>query len=913
MRTVDAAFRAWLNGIASHDGTGMECAPLSDRDILVALYDETSGPNWANRANWLTDRPLGDWHGIDVDTHGRVTSLVLWDNGLTGTIPPELGGLISLKELTLRSNELTGPIPPQLGGLANLRTLDLYDSKLMGTIPAELGGLTSLTYLNISDNELTGPIPPKLGRLVNLEEFFLDRNNLTGPIPPQLGSLKNLRELSLGGNKLTGTIPAQLGKLANLIGLHLPNNALTGAIPAQLGSLSSLWTLQLYNNALTGAIPGELGGLANLSFLSLDDNELTGPIPPQLGSLSRLEELTLSDNALTGAIPVQLGSLSNLRQLDLSRNELTGPIPVQLGLLANLEDLDLRANELTGSIPAELGGLRSLREMILSRNAGLSGALPGRLTSLHKLEVLQTGNTGLCAPWDARFLDWLDGVWQQRVVSCRVEAPAAAYLTQAVQSREFPVPLVAGENALLRVFVTATSATQEPLPPVRATFYRHGAQTHVVDILGNSHPIPNEVVEGDLGASVSAEIPGRVLQPGLEMVMDVDPGGLRGSNPGVAKRIPERGRLAVDVRAMPVFKLTVIPFLWRPAPDDSILELAEGMSQDPEGHSLLWATRTLLPVRELEVKAHSSVLTSTNNAWELVSQAAAIRAMEGGSGHYMGMMTGQVVGASGVADRPGWSSFAKADPETIAHELGHNLNLQHAPCNTTWSTDPFFPQTDGSIGAWGYDFREGGRLLPPNQPDLMSYCRPGWISEYHFSNALRFRLNTAAASAPLSFVSVPARSLLLWGGVDAGGVPFLEPAFVVDAPPSLPRRTGGYEITGRTAAGGELFSVSFKMPDRADGDGRSSFAFVLPVQPGWSDELADITLSGPGGSVRLDENTDRPVTILRNRGTGHIRGILRELPLSAVTRENSVSPLSLDSGMEVVTSRGLPGREDWRR
>ena len=207
----------------------------------------------------------------------------------------------------------------------------------------------------------------------------------------------------------------------------------------------------------------------------------------------------------------------------------------------------------------------------------------------------------------------------------------------------------------------------------------------------------------------------------------------------------------------------------------------------------------------------------------------------------------------------------------------------------------------------------------------MSYCRPYWISDYHFSNALRFRLHTAGggelsfrASTPArsllwhtagggpSLAATPARSLLLWGGVDAGGAPFLEPAFVVDAPPSLPHSTGEYEITGRTTDGGELFSLSFEMPEVADGDGRSPFAFTLPVQPEWADRLASITLSGPGG-------TDRPVTILRDPRTGQIRGILRDLPLAAVTRGEAAAALSLDPGLEMLTRRGIPDAEDWRR
>ena len=705
----------------------------------------------------------------------------------------------------------------------------------------------------------------------------------------------------------------ELGSLANLEALGLSGNDLTGPIPVELGSLANLEVLYLGGNDLTGPIPAQLGSLANLTQLSLGGNNLTGPIPAQLGSLANLTQLYLANDGLTGPIPAQLGSLANLEVLYLGGNGLTGPIPAQLGSLANLEFLYLHNNDLTGPIPAQLGGLESLRAMVLSRNARMSGALPDRLTDLHQLEALQAGDTGLCAPSDARFRDWLAGVWKRRVALCAAGDPPSAYLTQAVQSREFPVPLVAGEDALLRVFVTATRATDKSLPPVRATFYRNGTETYVVGISGKSASIPNEVTEGDLGASVNAEIPGRVVQPGLEMVIDIDLQGTLGSSPDVTKRIPKSGRLAIDVRAMPVFDLTVIPFLWSPAPDSSIEELTRGMAQDPEGHSLLEDTRTLLPIGELDVKAHASVLSSTNNAFALHGETKAIRAMEGASGHYMGMMAGDITGAAGVAHQSGRSSFSGVNASTIAHELGHNLSLSHAPCGGPAGHDPSFPETNGSIGAWGYDFRGDGRLVPPNRRDLMSYCHPKWISDYHFTNALSFRLRTAATGGLSSLVSAPARALLLWGGVDASGAPFLEPAFVVDAPASLPRSTGEHEIIGRTGGGGELFSLSFSMPEVADGDGRSSFAFILPAQPEWSDRLASITLSGPGGVVTLDKETDRPVTLLLNPRTGEIRGILRDVTPAARTRSNAAAALSLDPGVEMLTSRGIPELEDWRR
>ena len=621
-------------------------------------------------------------------------------------------------------------------------------------------------------------------------------------------------------------------------------------------------------------------------------------------------------NNLSGPIPTELGSLANLQSLNLGFNALSGPIPTEVGSLASLEVLQLNNNNLTGPIPPELGGLARLRELHVTDNSGMSGALPVTLTALSQLEALLAGGTGLCVPTDVSgFLDWLGGVAMHTVALC---AASVAYLTQAVQSRELPVPLVAGEEALLRVFVTAMRTTAEGIPPVRASFYVNGAETHVIDIPGQSTAIPTEVDEGTLSKSANTGIPGEVVQPGLEMVIEIDPQGTLDAGLGVVKRIPETGRASVDVKAMPMLDLTLVPFLRASSPDSSILGITRGMAADPEKHELLWDTRTLLPVGDLDVKVHEPVLVATNNADTLLKVTDVLRVLEGGSGHYMGMMPRPVTGSGGgVAHVPGKSSFAIPVASTIAHELGHNLSLAHAPCATVVGTDPSFPYPDGSIGAWGYDFRDGGSLVPPRTGDLMSYCNPRWISDFHFGNALRFRLSDAdgvGLSQPPPAIAAPATSLLLWGGVDTDGAPFLEPAFVVDAPPALPPSGGEYEVTGRAEGGGELFSFSFDMPEVADGDGSSSFAFALPVQNAWAGTLASITLSGPGGSVTLDRETDRPMAILRDPQTGQIRGFLRDLPpLAAAAQADAAAALSPEPGLDILISRGIPGAGVWRR
>ena len=908
---VEALFQAWLNAIPSHDGTGMECAPLTDHDILVSLYDATDGPNWAQSENWLTDAPMAEWWGVSVDGEGRVSVLWLGGNNLTGPIPAELSGLDNLKQLYLSDNNLFGPIPPELGSLAKLTWLWLSVNELTGLIPPELGNLSNLKHLNLFNNDLSGTIPPELGDLENLRDLSLDTNNLTGPIPPELGNLVSLEQLFIGDNPLTGSIPPQLGNLTSLQRLAIRGTRVTGPIPAELGNLVSLEYMWLNGNELSGSIPPELSALDKLGYLYLFQNNLTGAVPEKLARLDNLKRLYLSDNNLFGPIPAELGNLSSVTHLAFDGNALSGQVPGALGNLSTLEELILSDNELTGPVAPEFGDMSSLKQLVLTNNPGMEGALPLHLAELRRLEGLLAGGTDLCAPSNPGFQTWLKGVYKRRLSPCVEGAPPMAYLTQAVQSREFPVPLVAGEKALLRVFLTAGQATSQGIPAVRARFYHDGRETHVENIPGKTAPIPTEVNEGNLATSANAEIPAEVIQAGLEMIIEVDPEGRLGPGLGVAKRIPEESRLAVDVRTMPLFDLTLIPFLWSQDPDSSIVDLVEAMAADPEGHEMLWQTRTLLPIGELEVTAHEPVLSTSNNAFDLRANAQATRAMEGGTGYYMGLMPEPVTGAAGVGFIGTRVSFSIPVPTTIAHELGHNLSLYHAPCGGAGGPDPSFPETDGSIGAWGYDFRNGSQLVPPSRPDLLTYCHPQWISDYHFSNALRYRLHTAASGGLSALIVASARSLLLWGGVNSEGAPFMEPAFVVRAPVSLPRSTGEYEIIGRTADGDELFSVQFQMPEVADGDGSSSFAFVLPVQPEWADQLASITLSGPGGSVTLDQGTNRPITILRNPQTGQIRALLRGAEAAPQNVDATVAALSLDAGLQRLTSRGIPDPEDW--
>ena len=779
-----------------------------------------------------------------------------------------------LEWLDLAANQFYGSVPSELGGLSELRGLSLAGNRISGTIPPELGDLSRLAWLNLGWNELTGEIPGALTRLANLALLEFGRNFLSGPIPAALGNLSRLERLGLAGNQLSGSIPAELGSLSALKSIRLADNQLTGRIPPQLGAPGRLSTIDLSGNQFTGPIPAGLGGLADLRELRLSGNEISRSIPSELGRSGALRALELADNQLSGWIPAELGRLGNLVTLNLGHNELSGPLPATLGRATKLENLDLRSNGLTGPVPPEFGDLALLKQLILADNSGLAGPMPSEILAIGGLERLMAGGTGLCRPPDVAYAEWFRSIADRRLVRC--EGGAAAYLTQSVQSWDDPVPLLAGEPALLRVFVTASQAGTATMPDVRATFFVDGTERQSVNIAATTQPIPSEVMGGDLSLSANAEIPDWVIVPGLEMVIDVDPGGTLDSALGVTKRIPEEGRMAVDVRPVQPLRLTLIPFLNETEPDSSALADVSAMAADPDGHELLRDVRSLLPIAELNVEAHQPVFVSTPDVFSMLGQVIAMRLLEGGSGYWMGIWdgvrnAGLSPGFNGVARRGGEESVSHRHAPTIAHELGHNLSLGHAPCGSPAGTDPWFPHDGGRTGAWGYDFKNH-TLVTPEAPDIMSYCWTGltWISDYFFNKALSHRLaDGGATAAALAVETDPVRSLLVWGGRDQNGVPYLDPAFVVDATSSLPVEGGEYTIEGATVDGTLVFSFAFDMPDTGDADGEeTSFVFTLPVQPGWAADLASITLTGPGGSATLDESTNRPMAILRDPPDG---------------------------------------------
>ncbi len=108
-------FADWLGRIV--DIIGPYCNE-GDREALTALFKAWDGDNWTASDLWLVSNALERWHGVETDSSGRVVTLDLRRNGLSGVMASDLGRLHRLTTLRLDDNELGGRLPLALTALS---------------------------------------------------------------------------------------------------------------------------------------------------------------------------------------------------------------------------------------------------------------------------------------------------------------------------------------------------------------------------------------------------------------------------------------------------------------------------------------------------------------------------------------------------------------------------------------------------------------------------------------------------------------------------------------------------------------------------------------------------------------------------------------------------------------------------
>ena len=829
-----------------------------DREALERLYRDAGGDAWTRNTNWLTGAPLSEWFGVRVGPNGRVDGLQLRSNGLKGSLPRELGDLENLTILLLNDNQLTGPIPPELGKLALLERLEAIR------------------------NQLSGPLPPELGGLLSLKTLILDANDLSGPLPWEIGNLVRLQRLGLTWNAgLSGLFPHSLLNLKELTQFW----AFSTALCPPLDDGFRQWLDGIAEKGLNDCSPAHVESIVLSEFFDLTGGE-------SWNNASGWN--TDTDVGNWYGITAEGG---RVRSLSMANNGLTGRLPRLIAGLTELESLDLSDNELTGQLPEDIGSMAALRTLRLNGNEGLEGFIPFTIRDLTQLEVLQYEGTGLCIPPTRGFETWLEGVAVvdgplcENVEGVKLTFPMV-YLTQAIQRPTGDVPLIAGRDALLRVFLMSAAPNAFYKPEVVATFSRGGEEVHRVTIALTDPLLPTFADQGDVRRSYNAVIPGDLIQPGLEFVVEADPEGAVPLTAGSQTRYPASGLAVVDVVEVPPMELTVVPVVEAAAPDSSIYRWTNGIGDDSRQVGLL---RHAFPFAEFRARSRETYVTSRNlttseGQWRLVLELEGVRAIEGGTGYWYGAASSVSGYVRGRARLGGPVSMGKPTIAELAHEVGHNLNLPHAPCGNPLRVDPGFPHPGGGIGAWGYDFRDGSVVVPETRRDIMGYCyAQGWLSDYNFERVISHRDSVEADARPAA--SQPrSEVLVLWGGVVDGELR-IEPAFRVPSTERLPDGPGPYRLEG-FEDGVPEFSISFRPEE--DQFGNKYFFFMIP-----SEALDRITLTGPEGTATIGVDDQRTVSVVRDPSSGRVRSILDDWngDLPAV-----LGPVG---GLDVATYRAL--------
>ncbi len=872
----------------------------------------------------------------------KLETLWIFANQLTGPIPAELGNLSGLKDLSIGTNELTGSIPPELGKLSALEGMFLMRNNLTGPIPPELGDLSNLETLWLFLNELSGSIPAELGNLSALESLSVGDNRLSGSIPPELGQLTSLEVLGVRNNKLAGSIPPELGQLTALTYLSLRNNNLSGQLPPELGNLINLEDFTVYNNmGLEGLMPRSMMNLP-LGYLDISstyvcphlDDEfqewLDGigrayglSCPPTLTERFALEEVYAaadgdswtsstgwnSESAVRSWHGVTVSRRDTLvRKLELPANGLQGNIAPAIANLQKLETLDLGDNSLTGDIPVAITSMDALDTIRISGNAGMQGPLPFHMTTMTELKALQYANTGLCASPSATFQTWIDGLDLAQGATCgnpeevRLSLPMA-YLTQAIQRPAGDVPLLSGRDAFLRVFLAGDQANAFFEPEVVATLTRGGEEVHRVVMRQVEDRLVTAPDEGKLGTSYNAVIPAEHIVAGTELVVVADSAGTVPRAEGSQTRFPATGTMKLDVIDVPPLELTVVPLLYAENPDSSVFEWTDDIDEDSPQlglfrHSFPFSE---ISVRDREPHVTSLDLTEEDNAWFVVLELERVYRAEEATGYWYGVGDSQEGYVRGIARLNGWISIGKPWDTELAHEVGHTLDLKHAPCGGALGTDPDYPYSNGSIGVWGFDFRDSTVVSPDRRRDIMGYCyERGWLSDYYFEKVIRVREEKegeVAQDRARVLAAEPKREMLvLWGGVLNGELRIL-PVHSMNATPALPDRAGPYRIEGFAQDGDAEFSLSFTPGE--DVYGNKYFFFTIPIEADWEDTLDRVTLTGPEGEVTVDNSDPRTMTVVTDPGTGRVRAILRDWqgPLPDI--------LGDVTGLEIESTTGL--------
>ncbi len=387
----------------------------------------------------------------------------------------------------------------------------------------------------------------------------------------------------------------------------------------------------------------------------------------------------------------------------------------------------------------------------------------------------------------------------------------ALEVTQAVQNISSPVNMVANRPAEARIYAYTTGEVPVGNLYASLTVYKNGVQVGTLTAgPGTAYPQSNslDTLRADATKSFNFSLPAGWLNAGtLTFTADID-------IHNIAMEMSE-----INLKNYQ-YSFNTIPALTVVAVPVHYIDGAAGDFPAPDVSYLQQGLFRMYPVPAVNVAIHSATTfngsLSTNDAdWEnLLNQIDDIKQTEGNptATVYFGVIPllngagttwfdedGGVVGYGWVGYRTSiavtkatiptvhYGPWALHGDDFAAHEIGHNLNMDHTPCNVA-SPYTDYPYANGAIGQYGYNVSEQ-TVIVNTDPDIMSYCEPEWVSDF------TYKVWYAAQQSTLARVAAPAQSsLYVRAKLASDGSASLQPVYEFSASPSELPASSEYSV-----------------------------------------------------------------------------------------------------------------------